>query len=341
MIESITRIQQQVGSELERATDLESLERLRIHYLGKKGVITGLMHQLKDVDGEKRKELGASLNQLKSEFEAKLGVRQKEMARLKLENELTHAPALDVTLPGQFPLPTGSLHPISTVMDEMIQAMKRVGYSVASGPEIETEFYNFEALNTPANHPARDLQDTFYVDTGALLRSHTSPVQIRAMKAQNPPLQIIAIGRVYRSDYDLTHTPMFHQMEGLVVNDGVSLADLKGTIHYLVEELFGTQPIRFRPSFFPFTEPSAEIDMRCIRCRGEQTECRLCGSSGWLEIGGCGMVHPNVFRHVGYDPERVFGFAFGMGIERISMIKYGIDDIRSFFENDYRLLEQF
>ncbi len=341
MIDTIQRIQLEVGGELERVTDLDSLEKLRVYYLGKKGVITSLMQRLKDADPTQRKELGASLNQLKTDFETKVETRKKNMGRLEMERELAHSAKLDVTLPGQFPLPVGSLHPVTLVLDEMVDAMNRIGYSIAHGPEVETEFYNFEALNTPADHPARDLADTFYLKPGVLLRSHTSPVQIRAMKDQTPPLQIVAVGKVYRSDYDLTHTPMFHQMEGLYVDQSVSLADLKGTVHYLVKQLFGSNSLRFRPSFFPFTEPSAEIDMRCILCKGDRAECRLCGSSGWLEIGGCGMVHPNVFRSVGYDPDRFSGFAFGMGIERISMLKYGVDDLRSFFENDHRMLEQF
>ena len=225
------------------------------------------------------------------------------------------------------------------MMNDIVQILKRIGFSVVTGPEVELEFYNFEALNTPEDHPARDMQDTFYINPPVLLRSHTSPVQIRTMKDKKPPIQIIAPGKVYRSDYDLTHTPMFHQIEGLMVDENLSLADLKGVLNYLIKNLFGTKTLRFRPSFFPFTEPSAEVDMQCIQCKGKG--CRLCKSTGWLEIGGCGMVHPNVFKSVNYDSEKYSGFAFGMGIERIAMLKYGIDDLRSFFENDIRMLEQF
>jgi phenylalanyl-tRNA synthetase alpha chain len=226
-------------------------------------------------------------------------------------------------------------------MNDVVQILKRIGFSVVTGPEVELEFYNFEALNTPEDHPARDMQDTFYINPPVLLRSHTSPVQIRTMKDKKPPIQVIAPGKVYRSDYDLTHTPMFHQIEGLMVDEHLSLADLKGVLNYLIKNLFGARSLRFRPSFFPFTEPSAEVDMQCIQCKGSGKECRLCKSTGWLEIGGCGMVHPHVFKSVGYDSEKYSGFAFGMGIERIAMLKYGIDDLRSFFENDIRMLEQF
>ena len=215
-----------------------------------------------------------------------------------------------------------------------------MGFTVASGPEVETEYYNFEALNTPEHHPARDMQDTFYIDKPVLLRSHTSPVQIRAMKAMKPPLQIITLGKVYRSDYDQTHTPMFHQLEGLMVDESVSFSHLKGVMHYLIDELFGTRPLRFRPSFFPFVEPGAEVDMYWGDPRDKRKD-KPIAPSDWMEIGGCGMVHPNVLRAVGYDPDRYTGFAFGLGLERIAMIKYGISDIRSFFENDRRLLEQF
>lgn len=301
----------------------------------------GMLHQLKELDPERRREVGAVLNQVKTDFEREIGVRQSELQRLQMERELTSAEPIDVTLPGQYAINLGSLHPVTKVIEQTVQCLKRVGFSVASGPEVELEFYNFEALNTPEDHPARDLQDTFYIKSPVLLRSHTSPVQIRTMKTKAPPLQIIAVGKVYRSDYDLTHTPMFHQIEGLMVDENISLADLKGVLHYLVKHLFGARPLRFRPSYFPFTEPSAEVDMQCILCKGSGKECRMCKSTGWLEIGGCGMVHPNVFKSVDYDPDRYSGFAFGMGIERIAMLKYGIDDLRSFFENDHRMLEQF
>lgn len=341
MIENIERIRDEARSQISSAPDPQELDRLRVHYLGKKGLLTGLLHQLKDLAPEKRKEMGAVLNQVKTDTEKHIDLRQTELARQEIEKELSKSPSLDLTLPGQYAVHLGSLHPVNRVISETVQILKRVGYSVASGPEVELEYYNFEALNTPDDHPARDVQDTFYIDPPVLLRSHTSPVQIRAMKGQKPPIQIIAVGKVYRSDYDLTHTPMFHQIEGLLVDENVSLSDLKGTLYYLIKNLFGARPLRFRPSYFPFTEPSAEVDMQCIACKGSGKDCRMCKSSGWLEIGGCGMVHPNVFKSVGYDPDTTSGFAFGMGIERIAMLKYGIDDLRSFFENDHRMLEQF
>lgn len=341
MIENIERIQQEARSQIASAPDSQELDRLRVHYLGKKGLLTSLLHQLKDLTPEKRKEMGAVLNRVKTDFENDFGNRQKELSRSQMEQELAQAKPIDITLPGHYAIHLGSLHPVTKVIEETVQILKRVGFSVASGPEVELEWYNFEALNTPEDHPARDLQDTFYIERPVLLRSHTSPVQIRAMKQTPPPIQILSVGKVYRSDYDVTHTPMFHQIEGLMVDEQVSLADLKGVLHYLVKGLFGARQLRFRPSYFPFTEPSAEVDMQCIQCKGSGKDCRLCKATGWLEIGGSGMVHPNVFKAAGYDPDKVSGFAFGMGIERIAMLKYGIDDLRSFFENDHRMLEQF
>lgn len=341
MNDNIERILTEVRDNVASAPTREELEKLRVHYVGKKGVLTGLLHQLKDLPADQRKQMGAKLNEVKTDVEKVLKLRQSELSKKELEEELAKAPALDLTLPGTFSSSLGSLHPVTRVMEEFIQIMRRIGFSVASGPEVELDYYNFEALNTPEHHPARDMQDTFYVEPPVLLRSHTSPVQIRAMKNQKPPVQLIAPGKVYRSDYDMTHVPMFHQIEGLMVDEHISFADLKGVLHYLVKELFGARPLRFRPSYFPFTEPSAEVDMLCLSCKGANKECRVCKSTGWLEIGGCGMVHPNVFRHVDYDPDSVSGFAFGMGMERIAMLKYGIEDIRSFFENDLRMLEQF
>jgi phenylalanyl-tRNA synthetase alpha chain len=341
MIEQIERIRAEARTQITSCPDPQELDRLRVHYVGKKGVLTSLLHQLKDLEPEKRRQMGQVLNEVKTDFEKSFALRQAELDRVGLEKELTSSKPLDISLPGQYAIPAGSLHPVTRVTDQIVQCLKRIGFSVATGPEVELEFYNFEALNTPEDHPARDMQDTFYIEPPVLLRSHTSPVQIRCMKGKAPPIQIIAPGKVYRSDYDITHTPMFHQVEGLMVDEHLSLADLKGVIHYLVKSLFGPRALRFRPSFFPFTEPSAEIDMGCIQCKGAGGDCRLCKGTGWLEIGGCGMVHPNVFRAVDYDPDRYSGFAFGMGIERIAMLKYGIEDLRSFFENDIRMLEQF
>jgi phenylalanyl-tRNA synthetase alpha chain len=341
MIENIQRIREEARTQISSAPDPQELDRLRVHYLGKKGLITGLLHQLKDYDQTRRKEIGAILNQIKTDFESDLDQRQQELTRLELEKELAKSGVVDVTLPGQYSVAMGSLHPVTRVLQQVVTLLRRVGFSIASGPEVELEFYNFDALNTPPDHPARDLQDTFYINPPVLLRAHTSPVQIRAMKTGPPPIQVIAFGKVYRADYDLTHTPMFHQLEGLMVGENISLADLKGMLNYTVKHLFGARPLRFRPSFFPFTEPSAEVDMQCIHCKGTGKECRTCKSTGWIEIGGCGMVHPNVFKAVEYDPDRYSGFAFGIGIERIAMLKYGIEDLRSLFENDNRMLEQF
>lgn len=343
MIENIQRIRAEGRVQISAAPSADELDRLRVHYLGKKGLLTSLLHQLRELDQDKRKELGAVLNQIKTDFEADLDRRQGELQRLRVENEIKDTPFVDVTLPGQYAVPQGSLHPVTKVIQQMVQCLRQIGFSIATGPEVELDFYNFEALNTPKDHPARDLQDTFYLDDAneTLLRSHTSPMQIRAMMNRTPPLQIISFGKVYRSDYDVTHTPMFHQIEGLMVGEDISLSDLKGVLGYLVRNLFGSRPLRFRPSFFPFVEPGAEVDMQCFQCKGSGKDCRICGATGWLEIGGCGMVHPNVFKSVKYDPDKYTGFAFGMGIERIAMLKYGIDDLRSFFENDRRMLEQF
>ncbi len=327
MINEINRIRDEARSKISTADDLKELDRLRVQYLGKKGLVTAVLKSLKDMGPDERKELGAVVNKCKDDLESQLEVRKLDIQRRHIEKELTRTDPLDVTQPGKFVIPQGSLHPVTMVIEEMVTIMRRLGFNIATGPEVETEYYNFEALNTPDDHPARDAQDTFYLNPPVLLRSHTSPVQIRTMKKSEPPLQIISFGRVYRSDYDLTHTPMFHQMEGLMVDQDISLADLKGVVLYLIRELFGKRPVRFRPSFFPFTEPSAEIDVQW--------------DNQWLEIGGCGMVHPNVLQAVDYDVDRWTGFAFGMGIERIAMLKYGIDDLRSFFENDYRMLEQF
>ncbi len=340
MTDNIQRIQDEARSRITSAPDTGELERLRVHYLGKKGLITSLLAQLRELTPEKRREAGAALNRVKEEFERFFTSRQGELEQLQVEEELKKTPRLDVTLPGNYAIQPGSLHPITRVLDEAIEALRRVGFSVVSGPEVELEYYNFEALNTPEHHPARDMQDTFYIEKPVLLRSHTSPVQIRAMKSMKPPLQIISHGKVYRSDYDQTHTPMFHQLEGVMVDETVSFADLKGVMHYLVKELFGERPLRFRPSFFPFVEPGAEVDMLWgdpkDRAKGKPPS-----PSDWLEIGGCGMIHPNVLRAVGYDPDRYTGFAFGLGLERIAMTKYGIGDIRAYFENDRRMLEQF
>jgi len=330
MIENIESIKKEAESRISTAPNLEELDKLRVHYLGKKGLVTNLLHQLKEISGDKRKEFGAILNQLKQEFETKISLRHQELENQVLASEISPGTSFDFTLPGYIPSTFGSLHPITSVIEEIVTCFQRVGFSVVTGPEVETDYYNFEALNTPSHHPARDMQDTFYLKEGTLLRSHTSPMQIRTMKKHRPPLQFLSIGRVYRADYDATHSPMFHQIEGVMVDEGISFSDLKGLIHYLIKELFGDRPIRFRPSYFPFVEPGAEVDVQLSSKSGD-----------WLEILGCGMIHPNLFKHVDYDPDRYSGFAFGIGVERVAMLKYGIKDIRSFYENDLRFLEQF
>ena len=323
---------------LAQARTTAELEALRVKYLGRQGLLTQLLRSIPSLLPSDRPEVGRQANQAKAEIEALLAERLAEVKRAERERELA-AQRLDLTLPGRRP-PLGTLHPITQVQDEIIDIFLGLGFAVAEGPEVESDFNNFEALNIPKDHPARDMQDTFYISEDVLHRTHTSPVQIRTMSAQRPPVRVICPGRVYRRDADITHSPMFHQVEGLAVDRDISMGDLKGTLELFAQEMFGPRTrIRFRPSFFPFTEPSAEVDVLCFLCGGDG--CRVCRQSGWLEILGAGMVHPQVLRNVGYDPEEVTGWAFGMGVERIAMLKYGIDDIRLFFENDLRFLQQF
>jgi phenylalanyl-tRNA synthetase alpha chain len=320
------------------AASSSELEAVRVKYLGRSGELTQILKSLGTLPAEERPLVGAAANEAKRALEALLDVRLGEMLESERRRQRERARP-DLTLPGRRP-PRGALHPLTRVRDEIVAVFMGLGFSVAEGPQIETDFYNFEALNIPRDHPARDMQDTFYLSPETLLRTHTSPVQIRTMRAQKPPVRIVVPGVVYRRDADITHSPMFHQVEGLAVDTRVTMADLKGTLDLFARELFGARSkIRFRPSFFPFTEPSAEVDVLCFLCGGDG--CRVCKQSGWLEILGSGMVHPQVLRNVGYDPEAVTGWAFGMGIERIAMLKYGVDDIRLFFENDLRFLKQF
>ena len=320
------------------AASSSELEAVRVKYLGRSGALTQILKSLGTLSAEERPLVGAAANEAKRELEALLEDRLGEMLEVERRRQREQARP-DLTLPGRRP-PRGTLHPLTRVREEIVSVFMGLGFSVADGPQIETDFYNFEALNIPRDHPARDMQDTFYLSPETLLRTHTSPVQIRTMLAQKPPVRIIVPGVVYRRDADITHSPMFHQVEGLAVDTRVTMADLKGTLELFARELFGARSkIRFRPSFFPFTEPSAEVDVLCFLCGGDG--CRVCKQSGWLEILGSGMVHPQVLRNVGYDPEDVTGWAFGMGIERIAMLKYGVDDIRLFFENDLRFLKQF
>lgn len=316
----------------------KDLQELKVRFVGKKGEITALLKSLGTLTPEERPVFGQLVNAAKESFDAAFeerlaSVRGEEKVR-KLREE-----RVDVTLPGRR-LPLGTKHPLTLVVEEISDIFAGLGFQVAEGPEIELDFYNFEALNFPADHPARDMQDTFFIGEKKLLRTHTSPVQVRTMLKHSPPVRIIAPGTVYRCDSDATHSPMFHQIEGLMVDKGITFGDLKGILTVFLNQLFGKGTgMRLRPSFFPFTEPSAEVDMTCVICGG--SGCRVCKNSGWLEILGAGMVDPEVFRHVGYDPEVYTGFAFGMGIERIAMLKYGISDMRFFFENDVRFLSQF
>jgi len=327
-------------AEVAGARSTSDLEQVRVRVLGRSGELTTLLRSLGSIPAAERPKVGEQANRAKGELEERLAARLDELKTAERRRALA-ADRPDLTLPGRRPLP-GAVHPITRVTEEIIEVFEGLGFSVAEGPEVESDYYNFAALNFPDDHPARDMQDTFHLASDALLRTHTSPVQIRTMKAQRPPVRVICLGKVYRRDIlDATHSPMFHQVEGLAVDRHITMADLKATLQLFAREMFGPKSgVRFRPSFFPFTEPSAEFDVRCFKCGGEGA-CRFCKSSGWLEIGGSGMVHPNVLRNVGYDPEEVTGWAFGMGIDRITLLKYEIDDIRLFFDNDLRFLQQF
>ena len=333
MEKQLEALEKSFCEELKHTGKAEDIEPMRVKYLGRKGALTSILRQMGSLSPEERPRIGALSNKLKNFMEQALAGRLEELQRA------SQAGGIDVTLPGRAPR-RGGVHIINTVISELQDIFLGLGFTVASGPEVEDDYHNFEALNIPEHHPARDMQDTFYFDKGILLRTHTSPVQIRVMEKSGLPVRIIAPGKVYRCDSDVSHTPMFHQIEGLWVEEGITLAHLKGVLYEFIHRLFGTDvPLRFRPSFFPFTEPSAEVDIGCIMCKGKG--CRVCGNSGWLEILGSGMVDPNVYQYVGIDPESVTGFAFGLGIERIAMLKYGIDDIRLFYENDLRFLSQF
>jgi len=320
------------------AADLAALDRLRVHFLGKKGVLTGYMKKLKDVPPEQRPQLGQQINVAKQALEQTITARSEVLTREQLDARLS-AGVVDVTLPGRG-MSAAGLHPVTQTLQRITALFAQAGFEVAEGPEIENDYYNFEALNIPADHPARAMHDTFYFDAHTVLRTHTSPVQIRVMKDKQPPLRVIAPGRVYRCDSDVTHTPMFHQVEGFMVDTDVSFADLKGLVSDFLQGFFDRDlAVRFRPSYFPFTEPSAEFDIACVICGGKG--CRVCSHSGWLEVGGCGMIHPQVFDNVGIDNERYTGFAFGLGVERLTMLRHGVTDLRLFFENDLRFLRQF
>jgi phenylalanyl-tRNA synthetase alpha chain len=345
MNESLDVLQDEVLERIQNCNSEPEMEQVRIETLGRSGRLTLMLRGLKELPAEERPRAGEQLNHLRKLFEERIEARSrqiKERARAKaLEDEW-----IDITLPGTR-WERGRVHPLTLVIDEIIDVFSGMGFEIARGPDIEDDYHNFEALNIPKDHPARDMQDTFFVSSGMLLRTHTSPVQIRTMETRKPPLQIIVPGAVYRHDDDATHSPMFHQVEGFVVDQRISFADLKGVLTHFLRQIFSQETdVRFRPSFFPFTEPSAEIDIQCLFCAGkgpgpQRQTCRVCKATGWLEILGAGMIDPQVFRFVRYDPEKLSGFAFGMGVERIAMLKYGIDDIRLFFQNDLRFLRQF
>lgn len=326
-------------SAIESCDDARALDDLRVQYLGKKGVLTEQLKSLGQLPAEERPQAGQAINAAKRSLNELLNERKESLESAAL-NEQLKSEAVDVSLPGRV-RNKGGLHPVSRTISRISDMFRQVGFEVASGPEIEDDYHNFEALNIPAHHPARAMHDTFYFDTGLLLRTHTSPVQIRAMEKEGAPIRVIAPGRVYRCDSDLTHTPMFHQVEGLLVDTDVTFADLKGVLDQFLRAFFEKDDLqtRFRPSYFPFTEPSAEVDIQCVLCSGEG--CRVCSHTGWLEVMGCGMVHPEVFRHAGIDNEEYTGYAFGLGVERLAMLRYGVNDLRLFFENDLRFLQQF
>ena len=334
----ISQVKEEALAACRQAQTSAELEAFRVKYLGKKGEITQLLRGMGKVPPEERPRMGKLVNEARDELERALGAAGRKLAALEEERRLERE-RVDITLPGRR-RPLGHKRALTVVLEEIKHVFRGMGFDVVQGPEVETDYYNFEALNVPKFHPARDMQDTFYITDDILLRTQTSPVQARVMEKRKPPIRIIAPGKVYRRDADVTHSPMFHQVEGLAVDKHITFGDLKGVLKVFAEELFGKDTgMRFRPSYFPFTEPSAEVDISCVMCHGKG--CRVCSHSGWLEILGAGMVHPRVLEMAGYDSEEVGGFAFGMGIERIAMLKYGVDDIRLFFENDARFLTQF
>jgi phenylalanyl-tRNA synthetase alpha chain len=333
-MENLEALTQQALAAVAAAEDVAALDQVRVQYLGKKGEISALMKNLGNVAPEDRPKIGAVINEARDQVQTALNTRKADLETAALNAKLA-SETIDVTLPGRG-MQEGSLHPVTRTLERIEAFFANAGYQVKEGPEVEDDFHNFEALNIPSHHPARAMHDTFYFDASTLLRTHTSPVQVRTMEVQQPPIRIICPGRVYRCDYDQTHSPMFHQVEGLLVDKGISFADLKGTIQEFLSVFFERElTVRLRPSYFPFTEPSAEIDIEWVIETPEGTKRR------WLEVGGCGMVHPEVFKHVNIDPDEYTGFAFGMGVERLAMLRYGVNDLRLFFENDLRFLQQF
>ncbi|MEZ7531512.1 phenylalanine--tRNA ligase subunit alpha [Veillonella atypica] len=340
MEQELQRIKEEALSAIKSASDEQALQDVRVKYLGKKGEVTALLKGLGKLSSEERPKMGALVNAVRQALEEEIDALKTSMEVAAMNARLEEE-KIDITLPGRAPK-TGHIHPLTTVNEMIEDFFMKMGYTVEEGPEIEQDHFNFECLNLPKDHPARDMQDSFYITENFLLRTHTSPVQARTMQHHEPnsPIRMIAPGKVYRWDYDATHSPVFHQVEGLIIDEHITFADLKGTIETFLRHMFGDETkVRFRTSFFPFTEPSAEVDISCVMCGGEG--CRVCSHTGWLEILGCGMVHPRVLELNGYDPNKVKGFAFGMGVERIAMLLYGIGDLRLFFEDDIRFLEQF
>jgi len=337
-VQELEKLLEDAQQSVKSAQDLAALDQLRVNYLGKKGSLTTYMKRLKDLSAEERPQAGQKINHAKQALQAEIETRSTVLEKAALDARLA-SESLDVTLPGRGQT-LGGLHPVTQTLERISLLFAQAGFEVAEGPEIEDDFHNFEALNIPEDHPARAMHDTFYVDAHTVLRTHTSPVQVRVMKDKEPPLRIIAPGRVYRCDSDVTHTPMFHQVEGFMVDRDVSFVDLKGMLSEFLRSFFERDlQLRFRPSYFPFTEPSAEVDIACVMCEGKG--CRVCSHTGWLEVMGCGMIHPKVFANVGIDDEKFTGFAFGLGVERLAMLRHGVNDLRLFFENDLRFLEQF
>lgn len=334
---TINEIKNACGSELDGCSTLQNLQELKVKYLGKSGELTGLLKSIKYLPAEERPGFGAKVNELRNSFEQAFADKTTELKAAEMQRKLTEE-TVDVSLNTQ--QPWGALHPVTLVENQMTDLLVSMGFEVLSGPEIETDYYNFQALNIPADHPARDMQDTFYITDNILLRTQTSAMQARLMEHKKPPIKMICPGKVFRSDSDASHSPVFHQIEGLVVDENITLCDLKGTLEYIASNFFGPQTkVRFRPSFFPFTEPSVEVDLTCSNCGGKG--CSLCKGTGWIEVLGAGMVNPFVLENCGIDSQKHTGFAFGWGVERIAMIKYGIPDIRLFYENDQRFLKQF
>ena len=337
-MEDILSLKASFQQESKATATLSELQQLKVKYLGKKGLVTTKLRTLSAISPEIRPVYGKTVNELKVYIEEEIG-RIESLLKSEEYKRRILSEAIDITLPGKF-TPFGREHPITRILSEITAIFVSMGFEIAEGPEVEHDYYNFEALNFPKDHPARDMQDTFFISDDVVLRTHTSPVQVRVMEKRKPPLKIVAPGKVYRCDADVSHTPMFHQVEGFIVDTDIAFSDLKGVLEAFIHSIFSAEtPVRFRPSFFPFTEPSAEVDIGCIFCTGKG--CRVCKHTGWLEILGAGMINPRVFEMVGYDPEVYTGFAFGMGVERITMLKYSIDDIRLFFENDLRFLKQF